>query len=144
MIYLMTVPTRLTPKDYNKTVYVGFGDKKKSDSGAHGVVTHKTENKEFPPPEPMNLNNTESNAEKAETGIPVPNENAAAKATGRGVQDLNRQWEQRANRPRQTKMRRMIAGINRKLQTGRRPVKNAQHVSAAFRRLRRVIQRNDN
>lgn len=70
----------INPEDYNKTVYVGFGDKKKSDSGAHGVVTHKTENKEFPPPEPMNLNNTESNAEKAETGIPVPNENAAVKA----------------------------------------------------------------
>lgn len=70
----------INPEDYNKTVYVGFGDKKKSDSGAHGVVTHKTENKDVPPPEPMNLNNAESNAEKAETGIPMPNENAAVKA----------------------------------------------------------------
>ena len=71
----------INPEDYNKTVYVGFGDKKKSDSGAHGVVTHKTENKDVPPPEPMNLNNAESNAEKAERkGMMLPNENAAAKA----------------------------------------------------------------
>ena len=71
----------INPEDYNKTVYVGFGDKKKSDSGAHGVVTHKTENKEFtPPPEPMNYNNTKANAEKAETGTMLPNENAAVNA----------------------------------------------------------------
>lgn len=71
----------INPEDYNKTVYVGFGDKKKFDSGAHGVVTHKTENKEFPPPEPMNLNNTKANAEKAERETTLlPNENAAVKA----------------------------------------------------------------